>query len=94
LINPHGNQDALQIIQVDDETLEIQWARDDFMRTRFSSKGPESEMYKYIINRFPDLKDALLADFSIITDGDGRPLAIGDRGVSASMVKRTKNTEN
>jgi hypothetical protein len=51
-------------------------------------------MYKYIINRFPDLKDALLADFSIITDGDGRPLAIGDRGVSASMVKRTKNTEN
>lgn len=94
LVNPSGNQDAMQIIQIDDKTLEIRWIRKDFMPTRFSAIGPEAEMYEYIKGRYPDLKKSILAAFSIITDEDGKPLAVGERGVSASMVKRIKEEAN
>lgn len=90
LINPTNNQVAIQVIQIDDKTLEIQWVNSNLMPTRFSTEGPEGQMYKYIQQRFPDLKKSIGAGFSIDTDEDGVPLAIGETGVSASMVRRVE----
>jgi hypothetical protein len=58
------------------------------MPTRFSAVGPEAEMYKYIKRRYSDLKKSIGAGFLIDTDEEGRPLAIGETGVSASTVRR------
>ncbi len=57
LINPTNNQVAMQIIQVDENTMEIEWARGDLMRTRFSAVGPEAKMYEYIKKEIPKSKE-------------------------------------
>lgn len=63
LENPRGRLVALQVVEIDEESLKIQWVSPTYKPTRFSANGPQAEMYKFLREKYPDLKKLLVQGF-------------------------------
>lgn len=89
--NPSNHQIAMEVVEIDDKTLEIHWVQ-RLKHTRFTAIGPQREMYNFLKKKCSGLKTTGGLGFFILTDEDGNPTEIGDIGGQKNSVKLIEET--
>lgn len=88
---PMGNLTIIFIEELEDKSLQINWMNSIYMPTIIHPEGEESDMYEFLKKKFKTKRESAGASIAIISDNEGKPLEIGERG-GHGWVKR-KNTE-
>lgn len=85
LAPPYGNLSILEIKEYPGQGLIIKWMGNTYMDTMIDSEGLEADMYNWVKQKYPNIKDAAGGRLAVDSNEMGLLKQIGD--VNGEPVK-------